>query len=78
MRHPAQTHSNMKAKKDALVRVYTWQDLTRLAVHDMHHQLGILEDSSAEFHYIGGLDPKGNPFIRIDLTPLPGTPKFKP
>jgi hypothetical protein len=68
----------MKMKKKALVQLYQWDDLTRLVVKDMRQRLGLPEDPDAEFHYIGGLDLSCNPFIRIDLTPLPGTRKLKP
>ena len=60
------------------MRVYKWDALTRLVVNHMRQQLGFPDNPHAEFHYIGGVDPKGNPFIRIDLTPLPGIAKFKP
>ncbi len=70
--------SSIWRKRKALLRLYKWDDLTSLVVNDMRQQLGLPDDPDAEFHYLGGLDHRGNPFIRIDLTPLPGTPKFKP
>jgi hypothetical protein len=68
----------MKAKRKALVRLYRWDDLTRLVHRDMREKFDLPEDPSAEFHYIGGVDVRQNPFIRIDMTPLPGVPKFRP
>jgi hypothetical protein len=65
-------------KKQVLVKTYNWNDLTRLVVADMRQRLGIPVESPDEFHYIGGLDPRANPFIRIDLTPMEGVAKFEP
>jgi hypothetical protein len=67
-----------KKKQKVLVKVYSWHDLVRLAVRDLRQQHGIPVDSPDEFHYVGGLDARRNPFIRLDLTPMPGVAKFEP
>jgi hypothetical protein len=56
-------------RKKSTVRYFDWRALVRLAVHDME-QSGIKREPDDDFHYIGGLDLQGNPFIRVDLDPL--------
>lgn len=67
-----------RQKPKALVKLYSWNDLTALVVRDLRKQYGIPINDKAEFHYMGGVDERGNPFIRIDLTPMHGVAKFKP
>ena len=59
----------MKKKRKALVKVYNWKMLTRLAIEDMRKQHGI-DGPLGDIHYIGGLDHANKPFIRVDLMPL--------
>jgi hypothetical protein len=65
-------------KQKALVKLYNWKDLTTLVMQDLHKQYGLPVNPDDEFHYIGGTDTRGNPCIRIDLTPIPGVKKFQP
>jgi hypothetical protein len=57
--------------------MYKWNDLVRLAIADTQLKHGS-KPNEVDIHYIGGLDEHKNPFIRIDLTPLPNLPKLKP
>ena len=61
-------------QRKALAKLYSWKDLTRLAIRDLQAKTG-LHDDEAEFHYVGGLDCAGNPFIRVDLAPMEQTTK---
>jgi hypothetical protein len=55
--------------RKTMVKLYSWKDLTRLAIADMQTRMGE-QNPDAEFHYIGGLDFEMNPFIRVDMDPL--------
>lgn len=63
-------------KKKAIVKFYNWQALAKLALKDMREQLNLSEED-ADVHYIGGLDTRKNPFMRFDVTPMKGWPRFK-
>jgi hypothetical protein len=64
--------------KKVLVSLYRWDDLTRLAVIDMHKRLGLTLNADSEFHFIVACDVNGIPYLRLDLTPLPGIENFEP
>ncbi len=72
------SQNSQQKKKKALVRMYSWSDLTRLATKDMCSRLGVPFNEDTEFHYMGGVDARGNPFIRLDLTPIAGSPDLVP
>ena len=48
--------------------MYNWKQLTRLILDDLKRNGTPV---TGKFHVMGGADAKGNPYIRIDLTPIP-------
>lgn len=53
----------------AVVKLYDYKALLRLALLDVQRRLAV-KTVKAKVQYICGLDAKGKPFLRIDLRPM--------
>ena len=54
-------------KSPAIVKVYNQLDLIRLVVEDASKKAGVPIDRT---HFVIGINPKGEVYLRVDLTPL--------
>ena len=59
----------MNPQQRTIVKLYAWKALCRLILDDLAQKTGRME-IKGRFHYIGGVDREGNPFLRVDITPL--------
>ena len=60
----------MSGGRKAIVRMYQWKDLLRLAVNEAGRTSGLRLQPDDEVHFIHGLDVDGNVFLRVDVRPL--------
>jgi hypothetical protein len=63
------TAVNMGCMRKTVVKIYDHRALLKLALRDLARTLGVAT-VTGKFHYIGGLDTEGRPFLRIDLKPF--------
>jgi hypothetical protein len=66
---------DMKTHRKAIVRLYDFKMLVRLAIEHIERTEKIKLDKNDSFFFLSGLDYSGDIFLRLSLPPLPDRPQ---